>query len=228
MTNSNFKKIDLLRKRRESNLLQDPFFIDTRKYIKKGIYIGLSIISLSLLVGFSFILRANIIQKKKAEIKPLVDEYNALQIKLDEESKQLKIVASFNKKLKNSIVNISSSSALLSEISSKMPKNIQLINLNSSNSILILKSKVPNIKAFNLINGFLIGLENSEFIKFSDIDLGDIETDQENDSENNRYYISNITTKITTDFKEINQKYLKKLGSEGLSNRIDLLNIIDK
>ena len=228
MTNSNFKKIDLLRKRRESNLLQDPFFIDTRKYIKKGIYIGLSIISLSLLVGFSFILRANIIQKKKAEIKPLVDEYNALQIKLDEESKQLKIVASFNKKLKNSIVNISSSSALLSEISSKMPKNIQLINLNSSNSILILKSKVPNIKAFNLINGFLIGLENSEFIKFSDIDLGDIETDQESDSENDLYYISNITTKITTDFKDINQKYLKKLGSEGLSNRIDLLNIIDK
>ena len=228
MTNSNFKKIDLLRKRRESNLLQDPFFIDTRKYIKKGIYIGLSIISLSLLVGFSFILRANIIQKKKAEIKPLVDEYNALQIKLDEESKQLKIVAAFNKKLKNSIVNISSSSALLSEISSKMPKNIQLINLNSSNSILVLKSKVPNIKAFNLINGFLIGLENSEFIKFSDIDLGDIETDQESDSENDLYYISNITTKITTDFKDINQKYLKKLGSEGLSNRIDLLNIIDK
>ena len=109
-----------------------------------------------------------------------------------------------------------------------MPKNIQLINLNSSNSILVLKSKVPNIKAFNLINGFLIGLENSEFIKFSDIDLGDIETDQENESENNLYYISNITTKITTDFKDINQKYLKKLGSEGLSNRIDLLNIIDK
>ena len=63
MGNSNFKKIDLLRKRRESNLLQDPFFIDTRKYIKKVIYIGLSIISLSLLVGFSFILRSNIIQK---------------------------------------------------------------------------------------------------------------------------------------------------------------------
>ena len=55
-----------------------------------------------------------------------------------------------------------------------------------------------------------------------------IETDKENKPENNEFYISNITTKITTDFEEINQKYLKKLGSKGLSNRIDLINIIER
>ena len=88
------------------------------------------------MVGLIFIIRSNIIQRKKAEIKPLVDQYDSLQFKLDEESKQLKSVAEFNRNLKDSIVNISSSSALLSEISSKIPKNIQLINLNSSNSIL--------------------------------------------------------------------------------------------
>ena len=95
MSISNFKKVDLLRKRRDSNLLQDPYFIDTRKYLRKGFFIGLSIISLSLLVGVSFIIRTSIIQRKKSAIKPLVDEYNALQIKLDEESKQLKSVAEF-------------------------------------------------------------------------------------------------------------------------------------
>ena len=174
MSTSNFKQVDLLRKRRESNLLQDPFFIDTRKYIKKGVYIGLSIISLSLLVGVFFIVRSNVIQRKKAEIRPLVDQYDSLQLKLDKESKQLKSVAEFNRNLKDSIVNISSSSALLSEISSKIPKNIQLINLNSSNSILTLKSKVPESKAFNFINGFMISLDNSEFINFSEIDLEEI------------------------------------------------------
>ena len=230
MTTSNFKKVDLLRKRRESNLLQDPFFIDTRKFIIKGVYIGLSIISVSLLIGIIFIVRSNIIQRKKAEIKPLVDEHDSLQLKLDKESKQLKLVAAFNKNLENSIVNISSSSALLSEISSKIPKNIQLINLNSSNSLLTLKSQIPKNEAFKLINGFLLGLDNSEFINFSDIDLGNIESgkEKENKDENNKYYLVDITTKITTDFEDINQKYLKILGSEGLSNRIDILKSFNK
>ena len=102
MTSSNFKKVDLLRKRRESTLIQDPFFIDTRKFVIKGIYIGLSIISVSLFVGVLFMIRSNIIQRKKVEIKPLVDEYDSLQIKLDKESINLvknyagmKVIAKF-------------------------------------------------------------------------------------------------------------------------------------
>ena len=226
MSTSNFKKVDLLRKRRESNLLQNPFFIDTRNFIIKGIYIGLSIISVSFLVGVIFIVRSNILERKKSEIKPLVDEFDSLTIKLDKESKQLKLVAEFNKNLKNSILNISSSSALLSEISLKIPKSVQLINLNSSNSILTLKSKVPNSKTFNLINGFLIGLDNSKFINFSDIDLGDIKA-KDNKLENSKYFVFDITTTITTNFEDINQKYLKNLGSEGLSNRLDILKSFD-
>ena len=227
MSTSNFKKVDLLRKRREGNSFQDPFFIDTRKYIIKGIYLGLSIISISVLIGAVFIVRSNIIQRKKFQIKPLVDEYNSLQLKLDKESKQLKSVAEFNRNLKDSIVNISSSSALLSEISSKIPKNIQLINLNSSNSILTLKSKVPENNAFNLINGLIIALDNSEFINFSEIDLGEIK-EEEKKSGSSKYFTVNINTKITTNFEDINRKYLKNLGSEGLSNRIDILESFEK
>ncbi len=227
MVTSNFKKIDILRKRRAANLLKEPFFIDTRKYIKKGIYIGLSIILLSILLGFVFIFRTSVIQRKKTNIKPLVDQYDSLQKKLDKESKELKIIAAFNKKLKNSIVNISSSSALLGEISTRIPKSIQLINLKSSNSVLTLKGKVEEDKAFNLINGFILGLDTSEFINFSDIDLGDIKIDNE-DSDIKKSYLFDISTNITTDFEEINQKYLIKLGSEGLSNRINILKRIDK
>ena len=114
----------------------------------------------------------------------------------------------------------------MSEISSLIPKKIQLINLNSSNSILTLKSQVPDSDTFNLINGFLIGLENSEFINFSEIDLGDIKAGEKN-IEKNKYFEVDITTKITTNFEDINQKYLNDLGSEGLSNRINILKSFD-
>ena len=220
MTTSKFKQIDLLRKRRESDSLQKPYFIDTKKFIFKGIYIGLSLISISFLIGLIFIIRSNIIARKKSDIKPLVDQYDSLQIKLDEESKQLKVVAAFNKKLKNSIVNVSSSSALLSEVALIIPKKIQMINLSSSGNILNIKNQVSNYKPFELINGFLISLDNSEFINFSEIDLSNIELEEKE----KKSFVFNISTKITTEYEEINQKYLKILGSEGLSNRIDVLN----
>ena len=225
MTSSNFRTVDILRKRREVNSLQDRFFIDTKKYIKKGIYIGISIISISTLVGILFIFRSNIIERKKTKLQPLVNEYDSLQIKLNNESKELKAVALFNKNLKESIVNISSSSALISEVSSIIPSKMQLISFNSSNSSLNLKSQVPNNNFLDLINGFLLGLDNSKFINFSEIDLTDIKAEQ--GIGRSKYYQVNIKTKITLDFDEINQTALKRLGSYGLLNRVEILKSLD-
>ena len=106
MESLKFKQIDLLKGRRREQYLIAPYFLDNRKFLKKGVYIGLCFILLSLISGSAFILRSNIYERKKLSIKPLVEEYDLLQINLDNESKQLKLVAEFNKNLKNSIVNI--------------------------------------------------------------------------------------------------------------------------
>ena len=220
MNKLNFKQNDLLRQRRKEEYLLDPYFIDNKKYIKKGIYIGISIISIVLISGFSFILRSKILENKKFQIKNFSDEYDSLQIKLDKEAKELKTIAAFNTNLKNSIVNISSSSALLKEISLLIPKEINLIFLSTEGNKLSMKSKQNDEDYLKYINGFLISLDNSEFIKFNQIDLTSIKLEEK---EKKRTYIANINTKITNNYKEINQKYLKILGSFGLSNRIDLL-----
>ena len=223
MNKLNFKQNDLLRQRRKQEYLLDPYFIDNRKFIKKGIYIGISIISITLISGFAFILRSQILENKKFKIKNYSDEYDSLQIKLDKESKDLKTVAGFNTKLKNSIVNISSSSALLKEISLLIPNNIYLTFLSTQGNNLTLKSKQTGKQYLNFINGFLINLDNSEFINFNQIDLTDIKSD----GENSGIYDATIKTKITNEYKDINQKYLKKLGSLGLSNRIEILRNIE-
>ena len=51
MIKSNFKQIDLLRKRRKVNKLFDPYFVDTKKYIKNGIFSGLILIAISIIFG---------------------------------------------------------------------------------------------------------------------------------------------------------------------------------
>ena len=93
MVKSNFKQIDLLRKRRKVNKLFDPYFVDTKKFIKNGIISGLILIAISLILGIPFILRTKILENKKDKIKIFSDEYDFLEKKLDRESIQLKITA---------------------------------------------------------------------------------------------------------------------------------------
>ena len=225
MAKSNFKQIDLLRKRRDSNNLAEPYFVDTNKYIKKGIFSGLVLIVISLILGIPFIFRINFLENQKNKLRIFTEEYDALQKKIDQESKSLKEIAKFNRELKNSIINISSSSALLKEISLIIPKDIQLLELTSKGSSLSMKSKVSNEKYLGALNSFLLNLDNSEFVEFDNIDLKEIKT-LGSKTENNQY-LFDINTRVSTDYSSLNNNYLIKLGSYGLLNRLYLLKNIE-
>ena len=226
MNKINFKQIDLLRKRREEDNFANPFFIETKKYIKKGIFIGLLIIAISLISGIPFIYRIKVLENKKNKIRVFSDEYDLLENKLNEEQKQLNFVSSFNEKLKDSIWNISSSSALFKEIALIIPKDIQLISTTSKDNSLILTTKLPKNKYLEILNSFLINLDKSELVKFNDIDLIEIKSLNENAEAEG--YLAEIKTKVSNNYREINEKYLIKLGSYGLFSRLNFLKNIDK
>ena len=225
MKKINFKQIDLLRKRREEDNFANPFFIETKKYIKKGIFIGLIIIAISLISGIPFIYRIKVLENKKNKIRVFSDEYDLLEKKLNEEQKQLNLVSNFNEKLKDSIWNISSSSALFKEIALIIPKDIQLISTTSKDNSLILTTKLPKNKYLEILNSFLINLDKSELVKFNDIDL--IEIKSLNENSEFKGYLAEIKTKVSNNYREINEKYLIKLGSLGLSNRLNILKNIE-
>ena len=225
MVKSNFKQIDLLRRRRKANEILDPYFVDTKKYIKKGIFSGLILIAISFVLGIPFIFRTKILENKKDEIKSFTDEYDLLEKKLDKESIQLKEISKFNKELKNSIMNISSSSALLMEITLIIPKDIQLLDFSSRDNLLIMKAKLSNDEYLKTLNSFLLNLNKSKLIKFEDIDLKEISVTERNTEK--KSYLVDIETKVPKNYREINEKYLIKLGSYGLSNRLNLLKNIE-
>ena len=225
MVKVNFKQIDLLRNRRESNYLADPYFIDTKKYIKKGILSGLILMSISLILGIPFIFRTKFLENQKSKLKSSTEEYDLLEKKLDQESKQLKEIAKFNKDLKNSILNISSSSALLKEISLIIPKDIQLFELTSKGNNLLMKAKLYDQKYLGTLNSFLLNLDNSEFIEFNNIDLKEIKSGNKNNKD--KVYLFEINTKVSTNYSQLNKNYLIKLGSYGLFNRLNLLNNLE-
>ena len=226
MDKGNFKQIDLLRKRRTSDLLIDPYFIDNNIYFKKGIYAGLILIVITLFLGFPFIFRTNFLESKKEKIKIFSDEYDLLQKKLNKESKELKSISDFNRNLKNSIMNLSSSSALFQEIALIIPKDIQLLEFTTKGNKLSFTAKLKNNSYLETLNSFLINLDNSELVKFEDIDLKEIKESKKN-SKNKSYKVT-IKTRVGNDFAKINENYLIKLGSFGLFNRLNVMKNFNK
>lgn len=226
MGNTSFKQIDLLRKRRKDNFLVDPYFIENKKYIKQGIFSGLILIIISLILGIPFILRTSFLENKKEKIRIFSDEYDLLEKKLNKESKELKEISKFNKNLTNSIVNISSSSALLQEISLIIPTDIQLLDFISKGDSLNLQAKISSDKNLETINSFLINLAKSELVKFDDIDLKEIKASSKDTKGNS--FLFDLKTQISTEYEDINDKYLVKLGSYGLFNRLQILKKIEE
>jgi len=226
MVKGSFKQIDLLRKRRDSNYLIEPNFIDKKKYITKGIFSGSTIILITLFLGIPFIFRTNFLENKKSKIKIFSDEYDLLDKKLKKESKELKEISKFNSDLKNSIMNISSSSALFQEIALIIPKDVQLLQFITKGNSLVLKAKLLNENYLEILNSFLINLDKSELISFNDIDLISIKVNKNNSED--KSYIAEINTKVSNKYRDINEKYLIKLGSYGLFNRLNILKNLDK
>ena len=226
MVKENLKKIDLLRKRRDANYLSEPYFIDTKKFIKKGLISGFILIATSFILGFPFLFKINSLEKKKDKIREFSDQYDLLEKKLNNESKQLKEIAEFNNNLKNSIINISSSSALFQEIALIIPKDIQLLEFFSKDNSLVLKAQLSNYEYLEILNSFLLNLDNSELVEFDDFDLKRIQFFKKGSTNTN--YSFEIKTKVATNYSEINDKYLNKLGSFGLFNRINILKSIEE
>ena len=229
MVKGSFKQIDLLRKRRDSNyFLVEPNYIDKKKYLKKGIFSGSIIIIITLILGIPFIFRTKFLEYKKSKIKIFSDEYDVLVKKLNKESKELKEISKFNSDLKNAIINISSSSALFQEIALIIPKDVQLIEFISNGNSLVLKAKLSNDDYLEILNSFLINLDKSELIKFNDIDLIEIKATNNKNNSKDKIYIVEINTKVSNKYSDINEKYLIKLGSYGLFNRLNILKNLDK
>ncbi len=226
MAKGNFKQIDLLRKRRKTNYLLEPYFVDTKKYIRKGILSGLILIVISLILGIPFIFRIRFLENKIKKIKPFSDEYNLLVKKLDKETTQLQAISKFNNDLKNSIINISSSSALFQEIALIIPEDIQLLEFITKGDSLFMKAKLSNDAYLETLNSFLLNLDESDLIKFNTIDLKEINILEDNPKET--AYLVDLETRISTEYRDINAKYLIKLGSYGLFNRLRLLKGIEE
>ena len=174
MVKGDIKKIDLLRNRRKAGYLPEPYFIDTKKYVQKGLISGFTLITISLILGLPFLFKIKFLENKKDKLREFSDQYDLLQKKLDKESILLNEITAFNNNLKNAIINISSSSAFFQEIALIIPKDVQLFEYTSKNANLFMKAKLSGKEYLGTLNSFLLNLDNSDLVEFDDFDLKEI------------------------------------------------------
>ena len=225
MVKGDIKKIDLLRNRRKAGYLPEPYFIDTKKYVQKGLISGFTLITISLILGLPFLFKIKFLENKKDKLREFSDQYDLLQKKLDKESILLNEITAFNNNLKNAIINISSSSAFFQEIALIIPKDVQLFEYTSKNANLFMKAKLSGKEYLGTLNSFLLNLDNSDLVEFDDFDLKEIKISKKEPK--NKNYSVDIKTRVSTKYSEINSKYLTKLGSFGLFNRLNILKNIE-
>ena len=226
---SNFNQIDLLRRRRNKIFLYEPYFIDTRKYIIRGIYTGVSVFALFLFAFLIVFIRTNLLNKEKNSLKQYAIDYDTLERKLNQEDRNYKQLVSFNNNLKASLMNIGSSSAFMKEISLITPNKIKIKDFSVNNNKLTINGQLFSKDSIKNINAYLIKLNQSEFIIYDDMDLSGIKADKKiNHKSNPKPNISfKITTTLSTDYRKINETKLEELGSYGLASRLLLLRQIN-
>ena len=114
----------------------------------------------------------------------------------------------------------------MQEISLIIPADIQLLEFISKGDSLNLQAKIFSDKNLETINSFLINLAKSELVKFDDIDLKEIKASSKDNKGNS--FLFDLKTQISTEYEDINDKYLVKLGSYGLFNRLQILKKIEE
>ena len=213
-------QLDLLRRRREDSSKKRITFSNLKNLRKRGYFYGtvISFLGISLCGLTAYQTLKKIKYKEKLEIE--ATEYQILKTKYQSMGRNLKSIYGVNTKIAQGIIGTKSGSALLLELKDKLPKSIQIIEINSNKSDLKLKGKANQPFALNSINSLLLQLSNSFLLKDKSISLARA---SESNNNKNKFLNFTISSKFSKPDSETLLKNYERLGSYGLFKRVNLL-----
>ncbi len=220
MTIKSYYQIDLLKRRREASNSIKISFSKTKQLRKKGLFCGLLISGIGLIIcawtGYNTF--SKIKYKEKLEIE--ANEYQLLKNKYNSLLSNLKSIYKVNNQIASGIIGTKSGSALLLELRKKLPITVQLISIKSKGKDLTLQGKANQPSALSSIESLKLKLYDSFLIKNKSVYLSRAwESNNKNGSHLN-FTLKSIFNNPSSD--ELLDNY-KSLGSFGLYRRVNLL-----
>ena len=150
---------------RNGGKIQDiPLLKSNKKFITLGLISGGSILSISIIFTILIILQSFFVRYVRNNLKPFVDQYDNHEKAINLKTKKLQNSKKLNNDIVNSIISIRSGSAILSEIRKLIRKPITLYEISVSNNDLEIKGIIDYFDGLEVLNLYILELDNSEFI----------------------------------------------------------------
>ena len=171
MSSGAWLEIDLLRQRRERYGTQRPEVIPVRTLLLRGGLFG-SVLPLIVMLSCGWLwLSDSRLRQSAAELQPLADEHDLLEVKIQKEKKVLELAVQTNQTMARAMADVRSSSAVLAELQRLVPQSINLDQARINGDALDLSGEALMPDGLRTLNALILSLGQSALFEQGDVTL---------------------------------------------------------
>lgn len=222
---------DLLREKRQELGLLEPAqasrFI--RSNLIKGVVIGAVLAGVSLGIAALLGLRSVVLGREIESISTVEAELEQYETRLRSEKAALSQVDAANAALVTGLLSVRSGSALLRDLQLRVPNGVQLrgARQEGDGQRLVLQGQARDPKPFEAINALLLQLKRSPLVDPASVSLKKAAR-EETKGQSGPGTARPVTFELALAFRPpiqplAEKRILEQLGSEGLAQRLELL-----
>lgn len=211
---------DLLGQRRRVLGLRRPQPMPVRQLLIKGILVGAVLPLLVLVVVVLLLLRDQWLAAEQRRLKPQADEHDRLEQQLSAVRADSASAKQTNLSIAKAMADVRSSSALLTEISRKLPRQIALNKITSKGDRLAFEGEALEPNGLIVVNAYMLQLSQSSFFVPEDVQLKKAKQSAGQDVVSMSF---DLNAAFAGDAAEAVRPRLADLGAIGLARRIRVL-----
>ena len=211
---------DLLGQRRKVLGLSRPQTMPVRQLLIRGLLVGAVLPLLVLLVVVVLLLRDQWLAAEQRRLKPPADEHDRLEQQLNAVRADSDSAKQTNLAIAKAMADVRSSSALLSEITRKLPSQIALNKITSKGNLLAFEGAALEPNGLIVVNAYMLRLSESRFFVPEEVQLKKAEHSGSEDIVSMSF---ELNAPFAGDAAEAIRPRLAELGSLGLARRIRVL-----
>ena len=225
MTSGAWLEIDLLRQRRQRYGTERPAVIPVRTLLLRGTLFG-SALPLILLLSCAWLwFSESRLRQRAAELQPLADEHDLLEVKIQKEERVLEDAVQVNQAMAKAMADVRSSSVLLGVLQRLVPKSISLERAKIDGDALDLSGEALMPDGLRKLNALMLSLGQSQLfeqdgVRLQQAILQPAPSPEAVDQGRLRYRLS---MRFAPDAPQAIRPELTSLGSIGLERRLQRL-----
>jgi len=165
---------DLLRDKRQELGLSEPAAVeaDARRYLLTGTAIGAALVAIPLGVTLVLFGYQNLAVKPELQkLRPVKAEVEQLRARAAQARAKLSQLESVNTGLVKGLLSATAGSALMTDLSNRMPQGVQLTEASEGGNSLSLKGVAVDPDAFERINALQLVLKDSPLVETTSVNL---------------------------------------------------------